>query len=384
MPFVTALLAGFFGLAALLHIASLLLVGLRGRRRRAVPPPAADAPGVSIVRPVCGIENHIEATLGSAFRLNYPRYEILFCVASSGDPIIPVVESLIAEHPQVAARLLVGDDRVSINPKLNNVVKGWEAAAFDWIVMADSNVLMPPDYLDQLFARWSPSTGLVCSPPVGAAPDALFSELECGFLNTFQARWQLAADAVGIGFAQGKTMLWRRDILEDAGGIRALAAEAAEDAAGTKIVRARGLVVRLVPRPFPQPLGRRRLAEVWKRQLRWARLRRVSFKLFFLPEILAGGFFPILALAGLVAAGAVPSVVLPLALAGWYGAEAWLARAMGWPLSLRAPLLWILRDLMLPPIWVAALCGHGFNWRGNEMSVRAAPRRAGDLQLAEE
>ena len=61
-----------------------------------------------------------------------------------------------------------------------------------------------------------------------------------------------------------------------AGGVRALAAELAEDAASTKIVRAAGLRVRLVDNPFQQPLGRRTLKEVWRRQTRWARLRRAG------------------------------------------------------------------------------------------------------------
>src|SRR5438128_1355144 len=82
-----------------------------------------------------------------------------------------------------------------------------------------------------------PVTGLVCSPPVGCLPDGVFAELECAFLNTYQARWQCVADSAGYGFAQGKSMLWRRDLLERAGGIRVLASELAEDAASTKVVR---------------------------------------------------------------------------------------------------------------------------------------------------
>jgi ceramide glucosyltransferase len=34
------------------------------------------------VRPLCGIDNFAEDTLRSTFGLSYPRYEILFCVAS--------------------------------------------------------------------------------------------------------------------------------------------------------------------------------------------------------------------------------------------------------------------------------------------------------------
>ncbi len=56
-----------------------------------------------------------------------------------------------------------------------------------------------------------------------------WGELECAFLDTYQARWQLAADQLGNGFAQGKTLFWRRDILDAAGGPAALGAEMAED-----------------------------------------------------------------------------------------------------------------------------------------------------------
>ena len=102
--------------------------------------------------------------------------------------------------------------------------------------MADSNVLMPPDYIQRLLARWRPNSGIVCSPPIGSRPESFAAEIECAFLNTYEARWQYAAEAVGFGFAQGKTMLWRRDILEAGGGIEALGAEIAEDAASTKLI----------------------------------------------------------------------------------------------------------------------------------------------------
>src|SRR5213076_3364150 len=112
---------------------------------------------------------------------------------------------LIAEHPAVRAKLLVGDERISANPKLNNCLKGWRAAAHDWIVMADSNVLMPRDYIERLIAAWRPDTGLVVSPPLGSRPDGFWAELECAFLNTYQLRWLYVADRIGIGFAQGKS-----------------------------------------------------------------------------------------------------------------------------------------------------------------------------------
>jgi ceramide glucosyltransferase len=360
--------ASFCIAATAIHIASVAIAVARLRRRAQVS--CQDLPAVSLVRPLCGIDNHAADTLSSTFALDYPRCEILFCVASAKDPVVAFIESMMAEHPDAGARLLIGDERVSPNPKLNNVLKGWRAASHDWIVLADSNVLMPRDYIEQLFASWRDDTGLVASPPIGAQPQGFWAELECAFLNTYQARWQYIADAFGSGFAQGKTMLWRRADLERAGGIEALAKEVAEDAASTKIVRGAGLKVRLVDRPFAQPLGYRSAAEVWSRQLRWARLRRASFFLYFLPEALSGGVLPMLALGIAVPAFALPLVSSVAALGlFWYGTETLLAIAAGWHVSARYPLLCLARDLLLPVLFIGALHGDDFVWRGNEMQV---------------
>jgi ceramide glucosyltransferase len=265
--------ATFWIAATTLHVASIVVAILRFRRSSPRETRSnQNFPPVSLVRQLCGIDNYAADTLRSTFELDCPHCEILFCVASAKDPVVPLVEALMAERPEAGAKLLVGDERASSNPKLNNVLKGWRAARHDWIVIADSNVLMPRDYIERLFASWRADTGLVASPPIGCRPQGLWAELECVFLNTYQARWQYLADALGFGFAQGKTMLWRRADLERAGGIAALAREVAEDAASTKVVRGAGLKVRLVDRPFPQPLGYRSAADVWSRQLRWARL----------------------------------------------------------------------------------------------------------------
>ena len=350
-----------------IHVASTLVAIVRCKSPAAHRPAPADAPAVCLVRPVCGIENHIEETLASAFRLDYPRYEIVFCVAFAHDPVVPTVRRLMAAHPGVPARLLVGNEKISDNPKLNNLYKGWRDTAQDWIVLADSNVFMPPDYIQRLLAAWRPDTGLVCSPPVGCRPDGFWAELECAFLNTYQARFQYTADTLGLGFAQGKSMLWRRDVLEPEGGIRALASELAEDAAATKVVRRAGLRVRLVDAPFEQPLGHRTAAEVWHRQVRWARLRRTSFKACFMPEILAGGAWPLLAATFAVAQSDLPLAALPALAAVWYGSEAVLAWAAGWHLSARSPLAFALRDVLLPAIWLNGWLGSAFVWRGNQM-----------------
>ena len=366
--------AAFAAFVTAFHVGSILIAILRlGRLPPTVP---NQYPPVSLVRPLCGLDNYAADTLASTFALDYPRCEILFCVASARDPVVPLVEGLMAKHPGAGARLLVGDERASSNPKLNNVLKGWRAASHDWIVIADSNVLMPRDYIELLFASWRADTGLVASPPIGCRPQGVWAELECAFLNTYQARWQYLADTFGFGFAQGKTMLWRRADLERAGGIAALAREVAEDAAATKVVRGAGLKVRLVDRPLAQPLGYRSAADVWNRQVRWARLRRASFLAYFLPEVLSGGVLPMIALAFVAPAIGLP-VALSVGLLGvlWYGGEMLLAALAGWHLSALFPLYGVARDLLVPVLYVNALRGDDFVWRGNEMQVeRMRPR----------
>ncbi|MGH1570129.1 glycosyltransferase [Methylobacterium sp. P31] len=363
-------------LLALVQIGSIAVAGRRlGRSHGPSCFPAGEP--VSLIRPLRGIEAFSEEMLTRSFRLDYSSYELIFCVADPGDPIVPMVRRLIAAHPQVPARLILGDERVSDNPKLNNCLRGWWAAAHDWVVLADSNVAMPPDYLQRLQAAWRDETGLVCSTPAGARPGNLMAEVECAFLNTLQARWQYAAEAFGLGFAQGKSMLWHKPFLDQQGGLQALAAEIAEDAAATKLVRAAGRRVHLVASPFEQPLGPRGVREVWARQLRWARLRRVTFPLFFAPEIGSGVLLPALlvalwagSLAGLVGAACLATLC--------YGAEYRLAVRAGWHRSPRMLMAFLVRDAMIPAIWLGAWVQSAIVWRGNAMEVRS--RRAADAR----
>jgi len=286
---------------------------------------------------------------------------------------VPLVERLIAEYPNVPARLLIGNDRISGNPKLDNLVKGWRAAAHDWIVMADSNLMLPTTYLRQLVAAWTPGTGMVSSPAIGTLPEGFAARLEAAFLNTHQARWQLFADELGLGYAQGKTLYWRRDVLEAGGGIAALGRELAEDVASTKLVRAQGLNVRVARAAFAQPLGRRGLAAVWQRQVRWARIRRHGFPALYAAEIVSGALPGTLAIAWLAAAGAMPWIAVALFPALWFAAELHLARRAGWPHGLRDLPAMMLRDALLPAVWIAGWAGSGFTWRGNAMGAGAAP-----------
>ncbi|MBW0157314.1 ceramide glucosyltransferase [Sedimentimonas flavescens] len=362
----TYLLAFGLALTLGLHLLTALLAGQR--YRRPAPPEAPPLlPPITLIRPVCGLDPFDAETLASSFGLDYPAYEVIFCAAHEDDPAVQLVRDLIAAHPGTEARLLIGEDRITANPKLNNLQKSIAAARHDWLAMADSNLLLPRTYLRDLVAAWQEDTGLVSAPPAGIRPENLWGAVECAFLNTCQARWQLAADAVGLGFAQGKTLFWRRDILIRGGGLEALGRNMAEDVAATKFIREQGLRVRLPRALFAQPIGKRTASTIWQRQLRWSKVRRDGFVLLFAAEILQGPLLPLALSLALWLTGALPGwvpAVLPLI---WYGTEWLLARVAGWPSRARDLLAFVIRDAMLPALWVVTWRSRNFDWRGTKM-----------------
>lgn len=361
----TVLLAAFVCVVAGLHVLTCALVLWRLRGSDALE--AGTHPPLSVIRPVCGLDTYLYETLATSFSDLAGDYEVIFCVADANDPAIPVIRRLIAEHPAKSAQILTGVDVISGNPKLNNVAKGWSAARHDSIVIIDSNVLLPKDYVQTLFATWRPDTGLVTSPPVGIRAEGLWAKVESAFLNTHQDRWQLASDQLGQGFAQGKVLFWQRHLLEAAGGLAVLGRDLAEDVASTKVVRAAGLKVRVVRRPFPQPLGQRSFGDVWSRQLRWARVRRDGFPLLFALEPFTGMLLSLATVVTLALLGVVSLFVVPLFLSLWYAAELVVARQAKWPATLTDVLTWIIRDFLMVAIWINSFSAKGFVWRGNSM-----------------
>lgn len=354
-------IATLFLLAHLVTVA-LFLHRLRRPRQQGL----FGQPFVTLLRPVCGLDPFDEETLRSSFTQDYPRYEIIFCAQSSNDPVIPLVRRLMRDYPDQPARLLIGYDAITGNPKLNNVLKGWQSSRSDWVCMTDSNLLLPADYLATVVGSWGPATGLVSCPPVGIRPQGWAAHLECAFLNSNQARLQFAADSIGPAYAQGKTLYFNKPLLEQAGGLRALGQFLAEDVAATKIVRDLGLQVTLTPLPFAQPIGQRSLPQVWGRQLRWSRVRRDGFPPIFAAEVLNGGLAP--TLICLAAGMPAPGVMAFLGL--WYLAEYALMRRAGWPAGWRDAAALPIRDLMMPLIWLATFAQRGIEWRG---TVMAAP-----------
>ncbi|MGD6660716.1 hypothetical protein VWY14_22585, partial [Xanthomonas citri pv. citri] len=85
-----------------INLASLAVAALRiGRRGADRGKPSVFPMGapVSVVRPLRGLEAFSEETLLASFRLDYPAYELIFCVADAADPVLPMLERMRAVHP---------------------------------------------------------------------------------------------------------------------------------------------------------------------------------------------------------------------------------------------------------------------------------------------
>ncbi len=94
--------AGWAGLFAVLLVATNLLCQAiayaRLRRADRRTPLLAALPPVTIVRPLRGIEAFSRETAISGLELDYPDYVTIFAVADADDPIVPMVEELIARY----------------------------------------------------------------------------------------------------------------------------------------------------------------------------------------------------------------------------------------------------------------------------------------------
>lgn len=68
------------------------------------------------------------------------QYELLFCVEDVKDPAVVVVKTLMEKYPNTEAELFIGSSEVGVNPKINNMNPGYEAAKYELFMISDSGI----------------------------------------------------------------------------------------------------------------------------------------------------------------------------------------------------------------------------------------------------
>ena len=328
---------------------------------------------VSLLKPIKGFEPALEENLATFFRLQYEtEFEILFSLASSSDPARPVIEKLIAAFPDVEARLVIGDLNVGPNPKVNNLMRAYQEARYDWILISDSNVRVPQDYLSSTTAHFGSDVGVVTAVVAGVDARRLGGCLESVFLNTFYSRWMFLADHFDQSVVVGKSMLFRRSVAKRFGDLQQLGRFLAEDYMAGQAMKMLGLKVSMMKRPIEQPLPNYTLKDFWSRHLRWGRSRRAQAPLpvFFEPWIN-------MISSGLMGAFAVhhftglPSAFVFVAHGFlWLACDLLMIRRLGQPVSPRTVAAWFLRECLALPLWIHMMSGNTVIWRGHHLRVK--------------
>jgi ceramide glucosyltransferase len=303
-------------------------------------------------------------------QLDYPAIEVLLCAADGDQAAEAAITAAQRAHPQL--RICIAVPEAVRNPKSALLAAAIPYASHDLLLLTDDNVVSPPSRVLTHLAYCETGYGLVSACVLGERPENLWGAVDAAFMNGHFARLQLAGDAVGLSFSTGKSMLISKEALTRSGGYAASGNTLCEDAIVQRQLLAIGQKVTLTDEPLRQPLGRRLLAEVWHRHLRWAGCRRRYAPLLFLIELITS--VPVAALMGGLActsAGghfAVGSVGTALLLLGVEWAFLMLAR---WPIGIRFPIAWTVRELLAPLLWISALLPlQRAEWRDRTLALR--------------
>lgn len=268
--------------------------------------PAGFAPGVSILKPLRGVDPGMAEAFAGHCRQQYAgEYEILFGVSSLQDPASAVVEQLQAEYPQCAIRLLVCPEVFGPNGKVSNVAQLAPRARYDYLVINDSDIHVSPRYLTRIMAPFAPAstpgkaqrpTGLVTAlyrgrthgtigskrGMAGSKQGTLGSKLEALGISTDFAVAVLTARHLDrrLRFGLGSTLAISRAALDAVfpapAGLAPLAEYLADDYQLGHRVDAAGFRVELSEEVVETSVPAWSLRGFAEHQLRWLRTMRVS------------------------------------------------------------------------------------------------------------
>ncbi len=338
-----------------------------GHDRDAGPPP-----GVTILKPLKGLDVDLYENLASFCRQDYPNFQIVFGVADADDPAVRVVRRLQADFPHLRLDLVIDGRVYGTNYKISNLHNMYRRAAHGIIVIADSDIRVTSDYLRRIVAELDdPKVGLVTCLYRGVNTGGLPTFLETLFINTDFALMVLVARIIeNPTYAFGATMALRRSVLNEIGGFLPVANYLADDYQIGHRVAARGYRLALSDLVVETVLS----VDSWRRlldhQLRWARTYRncrpggyfgsifTHGTLWATLNLLYNHFSPVACI--------VAAVVYMLRLNTTRIID---NRYVPAPVRFFEALVVLIKDLLVSGIWALCFLGDTVRWSGHEFRV---------------
>ena len=206
------------------------------RERRSAEAELRNSPGftppLSVLKPLAGAEPDLEAHLASFFKQDYPTFEILFCARQDKDAGLEIARRVAERYPQIPAKFMSTGEPPYINAKVASMELMEKSAAYDILVISDSDVRVTPDYLRAVALPFADArVGGMCCPYRGiAAGGGLWARLEAVGMSVEMTAGVLVARMMeGMQFVLGPTMAFRRDAIAVMGGFKVTADYCADD-----------------------------------------------------------------------------------------------------------------------------------------------------------
>jgi len=347
-------------LTAIFRRRSRFFVG--GLHSQAVTAPFSQ-PAVSILKPVCGLEDDLEANLESFARIEQLDYEVLISVADAHDPAIAVVDRVISRFPSAPFRLIVGGDPALErgNRKVARLIAAAPHARGGVLFISDSNIRVEPDAVAETIAAFrDPQVGCVSNLFTGAGAMSFGASMESLHLLSFVVPGNVLAAFGHVPCVVGKSMAISTEVLQSIGGFEAFTNVLAEDQAIGLAVRRAGYRVLLSPIVVRNVVVRRTLRRALDRQIRWNKIRFAFSKPRYSSELLLNPL-PFAILTSFL--GAPISIALMIAVAR-IAQVALLAAVTDAPVRLRDLALVPLLDLLQFGTQFVPFVDDRVTWRG--------------------
>ncbi len=332
---------------------------------------SASCQPVSVLIPVCGVDEGARENWDSFCQQDYEHYEVLFGVMSPQDPAIPVLEEVIARFPD-RAKLIFCLEVHGINHQISNLIHLLDAAQHEIVILTNSDMYVKSEYLRTVTAPLAdPEIGIVTCGYLGHDPKflpaALASLGRCiDFIPSVLVAISLEG---GLRFALGATVATRKLVLDKLGGLESVVNRIGSDYHIGNMVADAGYRVELSQYIVETDAGSESFGQLFQRELRWARTSRWNRGFLYYGYMYVFGTvycIPLLLLSGahhwaLIVCLTTVAIRIVQSLVSIY--------SMGCPKLLRW--LWALpiRDLMSFVIWVAGAFGQTIHWRGRRLEV---------------